>query len=134
MEPSQGDFITYDDPVGREERARILAQLKAASPSQDVEREFEPIPPADSRCDADKENEVSHYVDLFFCESTRTVFPEPHSYTNFSQQENWCIMAELQTLNCCYSQKVGWIWLKFRKPSYKVWSTISPIFSNLDYF
>ena len=66
VEPSQGDFITYDDPVGRIERARILAQLKAASPSQDVEREFEPIPPADSTCDADKENEVSHYVDLFF--------------------------------------------------------------------
>ena len=35
MQPSQGDVITYDDPAGRQERERILAQLKAASPSQD---------------------------------------------------------------------------------------------------
>jgi len=35
VHPSQGDVITYDDPAGRQERERILAQLKAASPSQD---------------------------------------------------------------------------------------------------
>ena len=35
LQPSQGDVITYDDPAGRQERERILAQLKAASPSQD---------------------------------------------------------------------------------------------------
>jgi len=34
---SQSDYITYDDPTGRVERERILAQLKRASPSQDIE-------------------------------------------------------------------------------------------------
>ena len=36
-EQSQSDCISYDDPAGRLERERILAQLKRASPSQDVE-------------------------------------------------------------------------------------------------
>ena len=36
-------MITYDDPAGREERERILAQLKATSPSQDVDKVFQPI-------------------------------------------------------------------------------------------
>ena len=40
LQPSQGDVITYDDPAGRLERERILAQLKAASPSQDGFTEF----------------------------------------------------------------------------------------------
>ncbi len=43
IEPSQGDIISYDDPAGRMERERILAQLKAASPSQDVEQDFQPV-------------------------------------------------------------------------------------------
>jgi len=35
-EQSQNDVISYDDPTGRLERERILAQIRAASPSQDI--------------------------------------------------------------------------------------------------
>lgn len=60
-EQSQGDYITYDDPTGRKERERILAQIKQASPSQDVEclqyamDEF--VPPADILEVKESENE-----------------------------------------------------------------------------
>ena len=37
------DMITYEDPEGRLERERILAQLSAASPSQRFEQAFEQI-------------------------------------------------------------------------------------------
>ena len=39
-EPSQSDTITYDDPAGRMEREKIIAQLKrGASPSTDCNTE-----------------------------------------------------------------------------------------------
>lgn len=44
LQPSQGDVITYDDPAGRLERERILAQLKAASPSQNDFQELSDFP------------------------------------------------------------------------------------------
>eukprot|EP00794_Sanderia_malayensis_P005713 gene5713-6413_t len=43
IEPTPGDLITYDDAAdSRKERERILAQMRAASPSQDIDQVFEP--------------------------------------------------------------------------------------------
>jgi len=51
-EHSQSDTITYDDPAGRMEREKIMAQLKRGnSPSPDIHTEDEEEDRRDSKTD-----------------------------------------------------------------------------------
>ena len=61
-EQSQNDVISYDDPTGRLERERILAQIRAASPSQDIAMyDFQALNALPDKKDKKKIEEIKVY-------------------------------------------------------------------------